>query len=213
MSSALAVTVELHLVSLIIAWILAAIVGGAEYSNEHRLARPAALARMLSVAVPTPMIVLGLLIMSRSLCFGPQNAVVFVDERHRCLTLALILGLAIGSSGYLAASLSPVALLLRSEAGVQLTAAGLPSWRRMLVATREESETVLTVAGPRMTHHLHHTVLAALIPIPSLFGEARTSALVDGAIGPILAMGGVYVLISAAQRGLVAWLIGRLKNE
>ena len=174
--------------------------------------RPWRLAAIISVnvtrGVPAGLLVIAAGIGMMRVPGTPQFPTVFPGtlDVFQHVGWAIVLALALSSSGHLAMTFRAAALALGRYRREQAAVLGLSLLNRTALLARECAATVLPPTGARLVHHLHNTTFASLFPVMELFGYIQGEANATFRVLEFTLLGcAIYVLLSG-----LTWILVRM---
>jgi ABC-type amino acid transport system permease subunit len=192
-------TVILWAASAIAALMLAAVLATGSLSRSSLARRPADLIILLTRGVPTSLLVVvaGLAAMPQVPPAWVPNPFPGTSDGMVLVAWAIVVALALGSTGHLAVIFRSGYRSLGTARLEQVRILGLSRWRRFRLLVRESATASLPPTGARMVHHLHNTGFAALFPVADLFGWVQGRSYETFEVTRYATIGaGVYVVLS-----------------
>ncbi|GAA1028671.1 ABC transporter permease subunit [Virgisporangium ochraceum] len=192
-------TVIIWAASAIAGLTLAALLATGSLSQSPLVRHPADLVILLTRGVPTSLLVVvaGLAAMPQVPPAWMPNPFPGTSDGMVLVAWAIVVALALGSTGHLAVIFRSGYRSLGTARLEQARVLGLSRWRRYRLLVRESATASLPPTGARMVHHLHNTAFAALFPVADLFGWVQGRSHETFEVTRYATIGaGVYVVLS-----------------
>lgn len=153
----------------------------------------------LTRGIPTGFIVIGFGLGALRYLEFRELSSVFIGTlpSFQQMAWALVIALALGSSGHIAEIMHAAYSTLHPSLLEQTKILSLSLYSQILLIGREVLLPVLAPLGSRLVHHLHNTAFVSLFPVIDLFGYVKTQSNLSFRINEFVLLGSViYILLS-----------------